>query len=78
MKGAFILDLEKPPTGKVSRQNFYVMISRGVSRQNMGIIRSFESSISVLTSEVDEEVIQNDRWLKAQDENTIKKYRNSR
>ena len=67
MKGAFILDVTKPLTGKVSRQNYYVMISRGVDRENMAILRSFESIVSVLNADVNEEVTRNDRWLNRQD-----------
>ena len=54
------------------------MISRGVNRENMGILRSFESSVPVLNGEVNDEVIQNDQWLKVQDENTVNKYKSSR
>jgi len=54
------------------------MISRGVDRENMGILRSLESSLSVFKSNVDEEMIKNDKWLKLQDENTVRNYRQSR
>jgi ABC-type amino acid transport substrate-binding protein len=66
-----ILDFEKPPTGKVSRQNYYVMISRrAVDRENMAILKPFDAIIPRLHANADEAMIQNDEWLNMQDEIT--------
>jgi hypothetical protein len=74
MRNAFILDLERPPTGKITLENIYVMISRGIDWNNLGILRTFDSSLAILKGQIDERTLANDEWLESQDRETLRRY----
>ena len=43
------------------------MLSRGMTWENIAILRKFDSSIAILQTQVDDAVLQNETWLKQQD-----------
>ena len=40
-----ILDMKKPPTGRIRLENIYVMLSRISSWDDLAILRTFEESV---------------------------------
>lgn len=50
------------------------MLSRGMTWENIAILRKFDSSMTILRTGVDDEVLENEAWLKRQAEQTMAKY----
>jgi hypothetical protein len=50
------------------------MLSRGMTWENIAILRKFDSSIAILQTQVDDVVLENETWLKQQTEQTMKRY----
>lgn len=48
----FIIDLHKPPTGKLDIQNIYVMLSRAVSLDDVLILRDYDDKVLDTTAEI--------------------------
>jgi hypothetical protein len=62
----FIVDIRKPPTGRLGLENLYVILSRATSWENIAILRPFDESIFM--SKENEHLRIHDGWLKRQDE----------
>jgi hypothetical protein len=54
------------------------MLSRGMTWENIAILRKFDSSIAILQTQVDDAVLENETWLKQQTEQTMKRYEEMR
>jgi hypothetical protein len=54
------------------------MLSRGMTWDNIAILRKFDSSIAILQSQVDDAVLRNEAWLKLQAEQTMNRYEEMR
>jgi hypothetical protein len=67
-----ILDLQKPPTGHFSLENFYTMISRTSNWNDMAILRPFNDDI--FQAKPDERLVQYGVYLKDQNEKTKRAY----
>jgi hypothetical protein len=63
-----IVDLEKPPNGRMTLQNLYVMLSRVTCWENPAILRPFDDSI--FDMKPDENLLKFDEYLEEMDDNT--------
>jgi len=45
MQKKFILDLRRPPTGRLDLQNIYVMLSRMAKWEDLAILRPYQEDI---------------------------------
>jgi hypothetical protein len=63
-----IIDLEKPPNGRMTLQNLYVMLSRVTCWENLAILRPFDDSI--FDMKPDENLLKFDEYLEDMDDNT--------
>jgi len=54
------------------------MLSRGMTWDNIAILRTFDSSIAILQTQVDDAVLRNEAWLKLRAEQTMNKYEEMR
>lgn len=60
-----IIDLAKPPTGKLSQFNAYVALSRSKSREHVRLLRDFETKL--IMGEMDGDLRYFDEWLLRKD-----------
>jgi hypothetical protein len=68
MQGKFILDLRRPPTGRLDLQNIYVMLSRMSKWEDLAILRPYQEDIFDIPP--DPHYFDHDRYLKQQDQMT--------
>jgi hypothetical protein len=64
-----IIDLEKPPNGRMTLQNLYVMLSRVTCWENLAILRPFNDNIFEMKA--DENLLKFDEYLEDMDDNTV-------
>jgi hypothetical protein len=62
-----IVDLEKPPNGRMTLQNLYVMLSRVICWENLAILTPFDDSI--FDMKPDENLLKFDEYLEEMDDN---------
>jgi hypothetical protein len=64
-----IINLEKPPNGRMTLQNLYVMLSQVTCCENLPILRLFKDSI--FDMKLEENLLKfNDEYLEDMDDNT--------
>ena len=68
MQRKFILDLRRPPTGRLDLQNIYVMLSRMAKWEDLAILRPYQEDIFDVPP--DPHYLNYDRYLKEQDRHT--------
>ena len=64
-----ILDFKKPPNGKLTLENIYVMVSRVTCWESLAILRPFDDSIFEMKP--DEKLMRYDKYLEDMDNVTI-------
>jgi hypothetical protein len=65
-RNKFIVDIRKPPTGRLGLENLYVILSRATCWENIAILRPFD--VSIFASKENEQLRIHDGWLKRQDQ----------
>jgi hypothetical protein len=68
MQNKFILDLRRPPTGRLDLQNIYVMLSRTAKWEDLAILRPYQDDIFDVAP--DPHYLNYDRYLKEQHQQT--------
>jgi PIF1-like helicase len=64
----FILDLRRPPTGRLDLQNIYVMLSRMVNWEDLAILRPYQDDIFDIP--VNTKYVDYEKYLKERDRET--------